>query len=325
MINVANKIKSLSLSNFFNNIHLLLKHNLKSIHLENRQELESKLFDLRNRLLYFELLRFFENEANSEFQCEISHIKELGQVTVFPYKQLKTLQNIEAGYDEVKKLPFVIHKYKRLYFPKTWNVEMAKYTYKKYIEVENILGGNYIEKAPHEYQSSTIRVKKGDIVFDIGAAEALFALDIIDLAMKVFILESERIWNEPLKATFEPYKDKVKIINKRISDIDSINEIRLETCLKDEDFESLFIKMDIEGYESRIIEGNKPLFSKNIDLRIACCTYHEQCDAVNINTLLSDFGYKTEFSEGYMLYIYDENLQPPYFRKGMVRAFRILQ
>jgi len=325
MINLVSKIKSISLRNFSINIYYLFKHNLKSLRQENRQELESKLFHLRSRLLYFELLSYFTKKVNSDFQREISYIKELGQVTVFPYKQLKTLQNIEAGFDEVKKLPFVIHRNKRLYFPKAWSVEQVIMTYKNYIEVENILGGNYTEKAPHKYQSSTVHVKEGDIVLDIGASEALFALDIIDLAKKVLIFEPESIWDEPLKATFQPYKDKVKIFKKYLSNIDSSKEIKLEACLKDEDFQSMFIKMDIEGFEKKIIEWNKPLFIKNIDLRITCCTYHEQNDADNINLMLNDYGYKTEFSEGYMLYIYDENLKPPYFRKGMIRAFRILQ
>jgi 16S rRNA A1518/A1519 N6-dimethyltransferase RsmA/KsgA/DIM1 with predicted DNA glycosylase/AP lyase activity len=65
------------------------------------------------------------------------------------------------------------------------------------------LGGGYMEKMPHQYQTSYFQVKKNDILLDVGCAEALFSLDVIDKVKKVILFESDSVWFDPLKATFE--------------------------------------------------------------------------------------------------------------------------
>ena len=83
--------------------------------------------------------------------------------------------------------------------------------------------------------------------------------------------------------------------------------------------------MDIEGYEKIVIEDNLSLFSQNIDIRLSCCTYHRQTDADDLNTLFKSLGYDTEFSDGYILFSSENNLVPPYFRKGLIRAKKIVK
>jgi len=311
---------------FINKLRLVksnvVKRNLKAM---LNRDLKIELFNIQSELLYLKLLRYYENNPSKTFEKEISYLKELGYITVFPYKQIKSLENIEGGFDLKRKMPFILHNNKRLYFPKSWDVEQAKGMYNILIVNENILGGGYTEKAPHQYQNNDFRVHKGDIVLEIGAAEALFSLDIIDLAKKIYIFEPKKIWRKPLQATFEPYKDKVEIIEKYVSNIDSADEVKLETCLKFDDSENFFVKMDVEGYEKLVIEDNISFFSKNTDIRVSCCTYHKHEDADDFKEIFTNLHYNIEYSEGYMLFLSGNDLKPPYFRKGMIRASKNLK
>jgi hypothetical protein len=300
----------------------VVKRNLKAL---LSRDLKIELFNIRNELVYLKLLRYYEDNPNKEFEKEISYLKELGFISGFPYKQVKRLKDVECRFDVKRKMPFVMHNNKRLYFPKPWDIEQAKGAYANLIQNENILGGGYTEKAPHQYQTDDFRVNEGDVVLEIGAAEALFSLDIIDLVKKIYIFEPKKIWLKPLQATFEPYKDKVEIITKFVSNKDTYNEVKLETCLKLDEFKSVFMKMDIEGFEKLVIEDNISFFSKNTDIRVSCCTYHKQTDAEDFKKIFSGMGYITEYSDGYMLFLGGDDLRPPYFRKGMIRASRIFK
>jgi len=222
-------------------------------------------------------------------------------------------------------MPFILHNgVKKLYFPKSWSVDQARDNYINYIQVENILGGNYAKKSPHQYQTSNFQINVGDVVLDIGSAEALLSLDVIDIAKKIYIFESDEIWIEPLKATFEPYQDKVVIFNKFVSDKNSATEIRLDSCIEFDKVQSLFIKVDIEGSEKLVLENNKHLFEKNINIRVVCCTYHRQNDADIFKVFFESLGYTTEYSDGYMIFIYDNELRAPYFRHGIIRAEKLV-
>ncbi|MDR1820044.1 MAG: hypothetical protein LBR15_07360, partial [Methanobrevibacter sp.] len=56
------------------------------------------------------------------------------------------------------------------------------------------------------------------------------------------------------------------------------------------------------------------------DLKIAICTYHNQDDGEKINKILNDIGFECEFSNGYMIFTYFGEFNPPYLRKGLIRA-----
>jgi hypothetical protein len=50
------------------------------------------------------------------------------------------------------------------------------------------------------------------------------------------------------------------------------------------------------------------------------CTYHKEKDAEELQKELTAKNFKTEFSNRYMLFIYDSELRKPYVRRGIVRA-----
>lgn len=312
-------------SNFICNLHTLFKYNneqdcIKAIQAQNKIifNLQENLLSARKEIIeiYFDL---HKDEAN-QYRDELRYLKNAHTMVPFLYSQIKKINSPVSGYDEKHKLSFVIHNNNRLYFPKGWSPETASNAYRNYIERENLLGGGYTEKAPHQYITESFHVEQGDIVVDAGCAEALFALDSVEKAKHLYLLETDAIWLKPLQATFSPYKDKVTIIQKFLGSEESENTVTLNSLFDKISKESFFVKMDIEGAEESVIQGSKDFLTSQNKIKLACCTYHKAQHAETISSLLKDMGYKLEFSDGYMLFPWDKNQQPPYFRKGLIRA-----
>jgi hypothetical protein len=174
--------------------------------------------------------------------------------------------------------------------------------------------------APHQYQSKEFQVHDGDVVVDVGCAEALFSLDVIEQASKVYLIERDGIWKAPLRATFAPYKDKAVFVQKLVSDKDSRTTVSLPSLLKCEPSSPLFIKMDIEGYEPKVVRTLLPLLRERDGITLSCCTYHNNEDAATLEQLFQQVGYRYEFSKGYMLFARYDQPAAPYFRHGVIRA-----
>jgi predicted GNAT superfamily acetyltransferase len=85
-----------------------------------------------------------------------------------------------------------------------------------------------------------------------------------------------------------------------------------------------FIKADIEGAENQLLKGAKVMLSRQTPIKVALCTYHRHSDAAVLNQMLSEKGFHTEFSKGYMIFFYEmyDKLKPPYLRKGLIRGVK---
>ena len=257
-----------------------------------------------------------------EFDEEVAFLRQAGKAVVFPYAPLRPELPVAAAVDDATGLPFVPHKGHKLYFPKEWSPRKAASAYRRYIEVENILGGGHARKAPHQYQSDGFRVQAGDAVVDAGSAEGLFALDVADLARRVYLVESGPEWAAPLQATFAPFGDKAVLVRKTVAVTAGEDRLQLATLFQTDPAPSWFIKMDIEGDEVAVLEDLVPRLPAGVAVRFACGVYHRQQGAEQVQALFARHGFRTEFSDGYMLYLYDPDLQYPYFRRGVLRAFR---
>ena len=206
---------------------------------------------------------------------------------------------------------------KRVFFPKYIAAHRVSSAYDELVRVEGIVGK---ASSPHSYQDSAHMVESNDVILDIGCAEALFALDNIEKASKVYLFESLKDWRKPLLLTFAPYKGKTVLVNKLVADkttrkTTTIADVVQECGSPDSKF---FVKMDIEGCERDVIKGNADFFRNN-KVKLSCCCYHRQDDAVVIEKLLKDMGYSTRFSEGYMLTPMN-GIHYPYFRRGVIYA-----
>ena len=159
----------------------------------------------------------------------------------------------------------------------------------------------------------------GDVVVDIGAAEGIFALSIIDRASKVYLIECDEAWIEALRLTFSPYADKVKIISKYVSDrMDGDAFTTLDNLF--DGIKVDFIKADIEGAEVAMLRGASKLMNRQGPLKMVLCTYHRKNDAQEITKVLSAHNFSSVYSNHFMLLFCDLHLQSPYLRHGLVRC-----
>ena len=299
--------------------------------MQRQQELlyamESENKQLRTRFDQLQLqivLSYFMEHPNEAaiYADELAYLRHHG-LCVFPYEQTQVVENVRGGIEEAIKLPYVLHNNKKLYFPSSYSLDAAIDTYKNFIETENILGGGYRTKSPHQYQTESFMIEEGDVLLDVGCAEGLLTLDSIDKVSKAYLVESDPLWLPALEATFAPYKDKVEIINKTVSDADTDSSITIQSILAKEEGKQTFVKMDIEGFELPTLQASEDYISSHPNIKFACCTYHRYDDASDIAQFFDSIGRKYAFSDGYMFFLYDNlsHLVPPYFRKGIIRVY----
>ena len=304
---------------FKENIHFFFKYDLNHIQ-KNLTHQNAAIWALKKKLVEQDVEK--NPELAQNLSDEVSFLRKQEYPTSFPYPTLKHIEKPAFGRERKNKLPYIIHNGKKLFFPKHFQEFEIIELYTNYIERENLLGGNFTTKAPHQYQSEKIHIERDDILLDIGCAEGLIALDAIDRVKKVYLFEGEEMWLEPLKATFEPYVDRVEIIPKFVGSKNTPNTTDLNSIFKDYTNGSFFVKMDIEGCEEDVLRENQNFFSSSNHIKIACCLYHKAEHQISIPQLLNNWHYQTEFSSGVMFFHLEPNLNSPFLRKGLIRAIK---
>jgi precorrin-6B methylase 2 len=246
-----------------------------------------------------------------EYLKKSKYLKK-GKFGIYPYQHFFSLKKIKVYKDKTCNMRYVFYNDEKLYFM-------------KYVDVEQIKGSciasmmEQSQGSPHRYESAEFYVEEGDIVADIGASMGDFALSVIDRVKKIYLFEADKKWIEALEKTFAPWKEKVEIINKYVSNIDNDQCITLDTFFKNRSVN--FIKADIEGAERSLLEGAGRLLALQNHMKIVLCTYHYQKDAEVLNQKLIEKDFQTHFSDGYVLLALDK-LAPPYLRKALVRGVK---
>lgn len=152
---------------------------------------------------------------------------------------------------------------------------------------------------------------------DVGAAEGLINLQNIEKIKKAYLFECNPDWINALQKTFEPWKEKVEIVNKYVADMNDETHTTLDEYIQKHIGNNIMIKMDIEGMETEVIsKGIGASFGAD-NIKFVCCTYHRAEDANDLDRKFKEKGYATEFSKGYMVW-----REEPYFRKGVIRAWK---
>jgi hypothetical protein len=275
-----------------------------------RKRILAKKFPIAIRNYYASL-----PEPQSDEIAEVLNYLSKNPIAVFPYdfQDEYIAEDIEVYEDKEKGLRYVLLDGKRLYFKKRWGKKKIQNLY-------NLLSKEQDIRSPHRYLTDKFRFEEGEVLVDVGAAEGNFALSVVDIASKIILFEADKEWIEPLNATFEPWKDKVEIVNKFVSDVTDSSNTKLDDFLYKKQNENTFLKIDVEGAESRLLKGGQETLSKLKPLKVAICTYHKQNDEKEFSELLNQFGFKTTNSDGYMLFYYDKQMTAPYFRRGLIRA-----
>jgi len=259
--------------------------------------LKSILYFFRNfkeniKAIFIFLFQIFfeDNEQNRLYAFMGKH-----SLMTFPYLWVRKYKNIPVDYhyDEYNQMPFVVHNNKRVYYPKSYNRKDVEENYRNMLMEQDI-------RSPHRYLKDNDCLR-GRTLVDIGASEAMWTLGVIDIVSHAYIFECKKQWVDALDLTFVSYKDKVTIVEKYVSDTDDGSNITLDTYFSGIEKTNLFLKMDIEGYETKALYGMVNLL-KNTDLDFAICTYHRSNDAQEIAKILENYGFEYEFTDGYMYY-----------------------
>ena len=222
----------------------------------------------------------------------------------------------DVGYDEANKLYYGIYEGKRLYF------DCSITTSEDALDALNGLAAEQSEHSPHRYLTEDFMVDSNDIVFDVGCADGNFSLSVVDCVKEIYLFEIEETWMKPLELTFAPYKDKVHIIQKCVTENSDAAAVSIDEFCEVNNIESIgFVKIDVEGYEKNVLSGARKMITNNKIKKLAVCTYHKLDDEQTLGEMLPN--YNKIMSEGYMIYVLNQdiwNIKPPYFTKGLMRA-----
>ncbi|MBB4037582.1 hypothetical protein GGR21_003502 [Dysgonomonas hofstadii] len=265
-----------------------------------------------------EILNYYNsvNDIPEEITRALKFIRKKGiKAFPYPFSSKYNPDKIRVYTDNTSNMHYVMHCGHRLYYPGGMGKHLVRHTYTMVLCEQD-------RESTHCYLSENFDVSPDSILIDVGAAEGNFSLSVVEKAKKIYLFEMEPQWKKTLEKTFEPWKDKVTVINKYVSDTDSDDTIKLDTFLDQENIkdEKLFIKLDVEGAEAQVLEGAKHTLERD-DVKIAICTYHNQNDHQELSAIMNGKAYTIKTSNGYMLFHYN-GLEAPYFRRGLIRCQR---
>ena len=255
-----------------------------------------------------------QSTLNNELKAAVQFLRT-NPLDVFPYPFAAKykVENLNVLFDDECKLRFVMFNGFRLYYKRGWSEARIKDYHNGLLQEQDI-------ESPHRYLTKAFDVSSNDVVADVGAAEGIFALSVIDRVKQVFMFETDEGWLEALHETFKPFKEKAIIIHQAVSDRNDEKHVTLDSFFESKQLD--FIKMDVDGGERAALRGAETLLSSHQNRKVALCAYHNQNDEEEFTALLQQHRFNVEAADGYMIFFYDKTLAPPYFRRGVLRAVR---
>jgi hypothetical protein len=252
-----------------------------------------------------------ERYDDPQMAAAVKYLSRNG-VSVFSYSGCEKYDSlavdVHTGDDG---FPWVEHNGRRLYFRRDTDPARAASYYRGLLKEQD-------PASPHCYDREGFELGDGDVLFDVGSAEGIFALDNVEKASRIFLFEVDERWIGALERTFAPWKEKVVIINKFASDTDGAGTVAVDSIVREYGVEGpLFLKMDVEGAEESVIRGAAEALSGN-DSRAIVCTYHRNGDHELLSDVMSGQGFDVATSAGHMLFVFDKALEPPFFRRGVI-------
>ena len=174
--------------------------------------------------------------------CEVTNFLKKNPLTLFPYKFTRKYKacKVKIHFDAQRKLNYVLHEGKKMYFKKSWTKKDIRENYTNLLREQDT-------NSPHRYLAADFNIEPHDIVADVGAAEGIFSLPLIEHVSKLYLFESDVEWIEALEATFSPWKNKVEIIKKFVSNTDGADSISLDKFASLNKITFDFIKVDVDG------------------------------------------------------------------------------
>jgi len=252
---------------------------------------------------------------------EVAYMNSINKMVMcpYPFSEMYSKMPVDVEFDTEKDMHYINHKGKSLYFPRTMQIEEVIGTYRTLLLEQDV-------RNSHRYMTENIERILPLSFFDVGSAEGILALELIDRVDKVYLFESDPAWIDALNATFEPWKNKVTIVSKFAGSVTNETTVTIDEICK-EDPNTKLIKMDVEGAELDVLKGCKKIIAEQGNVFL-CCTYHRERDAEDFEKLFKEQGYRIEFTEGYIFLASDPTWEvgiyvtrPP-FRRGLIRAWK---
>jgi len=287
------------------------------VYIKNFLNIDVPIFNCQQMVNKFRTQRIIHMYQNSE-DTEIKNI--LNWLNTHDISVRNCSENTKrfiykVYFDENRgEYPYVIFDGKRMYYPKdfAFEIEGGEKFLTNIVECDQYIG------SPHLYIQGAHKINKGDVIVDAGTAEGNFTLSHIDTISKAYLIESDKRWLEALRMTFEPYKDKVVLVPKMLSDEETDSSITLDALIQNNRID--FIKMDIEGAETSALLGGINVLKDN-NVKLSICSYHRKRDAEYIRFILESLGYIVNHTEGYMFFLFDKNIDKTLdFRRGVLYA-----
>ena len=198
----------------------------------------------------------------------------------------------------------------RVYFPK----EMAPGA------VRSAVNSALVEQdalSPHCYRAEHFTFRNEGAAVLIGASDGIYCLSIMDHFSSVYLFEADPKWLAPLTMTFAPWGDKVKIVQKFVSDQDTEQEITFAASIGDR---ITYLQADVEGAEKRLLTGARQMLARESGLKLSLCCYHRHNDRVDLGDIVTKHGFSVSFSRGYLIMWMQVPLRKPYLRRGVLHA-----
>lgn len=308
---------------------------IASVHYrEMKKQLVEQLRILPSRIRYVEypapflepaFFRRYREELEGRRKCESEELRRVMEyvsgngVRMYCYSFYDEYMNrdMPVFYDGERGLYYGVCFGRRMYLSRKYDTPRKAEFYFRYACMEQD------ERSPHRYLSEYFSIGKGEIGIDIGAAEGIFAVQVVDDVEHIYLIESDAGWCEALEATFRNDRDKVTIIEGYVSDTDGNGNLTLDTVFKDKKID--FIKMDIEGGERKALQGAGQLMGRCMP-KMAVCVYHNAEDEKLIRACLEAAGpYTMRNSPGYVACQGEWELEHPEnagFRRALLWAER---
>lgn len=272
------------------------------------------------KVLIQKIINKYYLSEEKEIKEILHHIQEnyyvgpYNQNFVFNFQGISETEKNMIQYDEEADMYFGMWNHKRIYYPRG---------YTKY-DVINSINFAKLEQdpdSPHRYLDDKFYVNNGDIVIDAGVAEGNFALDIVEKAKKVYLVECKQQWVDALKWTFQPWADKVVIIQKMLGEKNDQQYASIDGFV--EEGYVNFIKMDVEGAELSSLSGAASVLERSKDIKCAICAYHRKNAERDIREILEQKNFYTSTTKGYIFFKEDlDSWVDGELRHGLVKAIK---
>ena len=254
-------------------------------------------------------------ELKETYGEELAEVLRTGEVRMITLPYTKEYSPKKVAVLQEDGFRYVMLNGKRLYYPRVWKKAEIKFYH-------NLLLTEMDARSPHCYLTDSFQVEENSVLVDLGGAEGFLALLNIEPVRHAYVFECDPLWEEPLKKTFAPWKDKVTIVPKYIGERITDTETTFDAFLKEENLsgEHLFVKCDIEGAEEAFLRGADEALSGE-DMDLAVCLYHRKEAEQNIKEVMEKKGASYTVAPGYLFPAgFEKKLAFPCFRRGIMRC-----